>query len=468
MCLKTATLKPFLKGLAFNLKEMVQSRVKINTMQRYYVKTFGCQMNKHDSERMAGLLETLGFTPALTEQEADIILINTCAVRENAVRRLKGYIRSLGKPKRRGALIGVAGCVAQIEREKLLSEIPFIDFVFGPDEIDLLPELIADAQKGNRRAAAEFKPEFFASSLPAKRETGHHAWLAITKGCDNYCSYCVVPYARGTLVSRPFEEVLGEAERLKAEGISDITLLGQNVNAYGRDIYGQPRFVELLEATAGLGFRRVSFATSHPADFQPELVNLISKFKNISRQLHLPVQSGSDRILARMKRRYTRGDYLKIVKLIREIPDISLTTDIIVGFPGETEADFEQTLDLIEKAEFDHVFTFIFSPRPFAEASSYPDQVPDEVKKERFNRLVQIVKEVSLRRNRRLIGSNVEAVVEGASRTRGYIQARTEGGKVILFRGRDIVPGQTVRLVVKDAGPYHLVGDILSGQQTAV
>jgi len=425
-------------------------------------------MNKHDSERMAGFLESLGFIPALSEQEADIILINTCAVRENAVRRLKGYIRSLGKPKRRGALIGVAGCVAQIVKEKLLNEIPFVDFVFGPDEIDLLPELIADAQKGKRRAAAEFKPGFFASNLPLKRESGHRAWLAITKGCDNFCSYCVVPYARGTLISRPFEKVLSESELFRAEGVCDITLLGQNVNAYGRDLYGQPRFVELLEAVASLGFRRVSFATSHPADFQPELVGLISKFKNITRQLHLPVQSGSDRILSRMKRRYTRDHYLEIVRLVRKIPDISLTTDVIVGFPGETEADFEQTLDLIEKAEFDHVFTFIFSPRPFAEASGYPDQVPDEVKKERFNRLVQIVKEVSLRRNRSLIGKNVEAVVEGVSKTRGYLQARTEGGKVILFRGKNLIPGETVRLVVKDAGPYHLVGDILPGQQTAV
>jgi tRNA-2-methylthio-N6-dimethylallyladenosine synthase len=278
----------------------------------------------------------------------------------------------------------------------------------------------------------------------------------------------VVPYARGGLVSRFWEDVYAEAVQLKKEGVEDVTLLGQNVNAYGKDLYGEPRFVELLEAIAELGFRRVSFATSHPADFQPELVELISKYTNISRQLHLPVQSGSNRVLERMRRRYTREHYLEIVKLVRQIPDLSLTTDVIVGFPGETEADFEQTLELIYEAEFDHVFTFIFSPRPFTEASRYPDQIPEEIKKERFNKLTEVVKEVSLKRNLRLVGADVVAVVEGKSKTRGYLQARTESGKVILFKDQSHRPGQTVRLVVKDAGPYHLVGEIVGAEKTAI
>lgn len=417
-------------------------------------------MNKHDSERIAGLLEVSGFLPAFSEEEADIIVINTCAVRENAVRRLKGYVRSLGRPKKRGAIVGVGGCVAQIEKEKLLKEIPFVDFVFGPDELDEIPDLIEAALRGERKLAAKLKKDFFASTLPQKREVSYHSWLAITKGCDNFCSYCVVPYARGSMVSRPYEDILREAASLIEDGVLDVTLLGQNVNAYGKDIYGKHFFVELLKDISKLGFRKVSFATSHPADFQDELVEVLAENENISRQLHLPVQSGSNRVLARMKRRYTRERYLEIAEKIRQIPGISLTTDVIVGFPGETEQDFEETVELIKEVSFDHVYTFIFSPRPLAEASNYPDQVPEEVRKERFQRLVEVVRETCLKQNRKLIGKEIEAVVEGKSRTRNLTQARTKAGKVILFENGSKKPGEKVRLVVTDAGPYHLVGRI--------
>lgn len=418
-------------------------------------------MNKHDSERIAGLLEVSGFLPALTEEEADVIVINTCAVRENAVKRLKGYIRSLGRPKKRGAIVGVGGCVAQIEKERLLAEIPFVDFVFGPDEIDRIPELIEAARTGERKLAVRFKEKFFASCLPQKRETKHHSWIAITKGCDNFCSYCVVPYARGRMVSRRYEDILKEANSLIEEGVLDVTLLGQNVNAYGKDVYGKPVFAELLREISDMGFRKVSFATSHPADFQDEIVDLMAGKKNISKQLHLPVQSGSNRVLKRMKRRYTRERYLEIAERVRQVPGISLTTDVIVGFPGETEEDFEETIDLIREVSFDHVYTFIFSPRPLAEASNYPDQVPEEVKKERFQRLVEVVKNTCLKQNEALIGKEVEAVVEGRSKTRNLIQARTSSGKVILFKDGSKNPGEVVRLVVTDAGPHHLVGRIL-------
>lgn len=417
-------------------------------------------MNKHDSERIAGLLEVSGLLPSEDEFGADLIVINTCAVRENAVKRLKGYIRSLGKPKKKGAIIGVGGCVAQIEGERILSDIPFVDFVFGPDEIDEIPFLVEKALKGKKATAVDFDSEFFASSLPARRESQYHAWLSITKGCDNFCTYCVVPYARGPMVSRRKEDILSEARKLLEEGVRDVTLLGQNVNAYGKDIYGRSEFVSLLSEISKLGFRKVSFATSHPADFQKELVELIAERKNISRQLHLPVQSGSNKVLERMKRRYTREEYLQIVGEVRRIPDISLTTDIIVGFPGETEEDFEKTIELIKEASFDHVYTFIFSPRPFAEASTYEDQVPEEVKKERFERLTRIVKETSLKQNLKYVGREVEAVVEGKSKTRGLTQARTDSGKVILFKGEAKKPGEKVKLLVKDAGPYHLLGEL--------
>lgn len=419
-------------------------------------------MNKHDSERMAGILKSLGFLETENPEDADVIIINTCAVRENAVKRLKGYVRSLGKPKKKGALIGIAGCVAEVEKDKLLKELPFVDFIFGPDRIDELPELIALATKGKKDLRFGFKEGFFASNLPAEREEKHHAWVAITKGCDNYCTYCIVPYARGRLVSRKLESVLNELENLKKEGVLDVTLLGQNVNAYGKDIYEEPRFVELLKKTAEMDFRRVSFATSHPADFQDELVFLIKEYENISRQLHLPVQSGSNKILKRMRRGYTRERYLEIAEKVRSIQDLSLTTDIIVGFPGETDEDFEDTINLIKEVQFDHVFTFIFSPRPGTEASRYNDQVPEEVKKERFEKLVEVVKEVALKQNLKLVGKIVDAVVEGKSKTGGFIQARTESGKVILFKDRSSSVGKRLKLRVREAGPYHLVGELVS------
>lgn len=419
-------------------------------------------MNKHDSQRMAGLLQSLGLLEVSNPEEADIILINTCAVRENAVKRLKGYVQSLGVPKRKGAVIGIAGCVAEVEKEKLLQELPFVDFVFGPDMIDELPQLIAEAKKGERKVKSGFKNDFFASHLPHPLERNFHAWVAITKGCDNYCSYCIVPYARGRLVSRSMEDVLNELRELKDIGVCDITLLGQNVNAYGKDLYGKPRFAELLEQAAKLGFRRIAFATSHPADFEDRLPELMIEHENISRQLHLPVQSGSNRVLEKMRRGYTREHYLEVAEKVRRVPGLSLTTDVIVGFPGETEEDFEETLQLIKEAQFDHVFTFIFSPRPGTAAAGFPDQIPDEIKKERFERLTETVREVALKQNLKLIGSVVEAVVEGEAKTGSYLQARTDSGKVILFKDRDVSSGKRLYLLVREAGPYHLVGEVVS------
>lgn len=418
-------------------------------------------MNKHDSERISGLLEVAGFLPASSANDADIIIVNTCAVRENAVKRLKGYVRSLGKPKKRGAVIGIAGCVAQIEKERLLKEIPFVDFVFGPDEIDDLLTFVSEAINGRRTVATEFDTRFFASELPSKRETPHHAWLLITKGCDNFCTYCVVPYARGKMVSRKREDIIEEAKKLFDSGVLDVTLIGQNVNAYGKDIYGKTHFINILEKIADIGFRKVSFATSHPADFKDELIDLMASRENISKQLHLPVQSGSNRVLKRMNRGYTRERYLEIVEKVRKIPNLSLTTDIIVGFPGETENDFNETIELIEIASFDQVFTFMFSPRPFTEASKYKDQIPEEIKKERFKILTEKVKEVNLKQNLKLVGNAIDAIIEGKSKTRGFIQARTEAGKIVLFKNGYHRIGEKVRVLIKEAGPHHLVGELI-------
>lgn len=418
-------------------------------------------MNKHDSERIAGVLFSLGYEETENPDEAAVIIINTCAVRENAVKRLKGYVRSLGNAKRNGALIGIAGCVAQVEKGKLIEELK-VDFVVGPDRIGEIPDILdALAYMRSHEERTGFKDDFFASELPVLRETQHHAWISITKGCDNFCTYCIVPYARGTMVSRPLEQIITEAKKTRDDGANQITLLGQNVNAYGKDIYGKTEFVKLLEKVSEIDFEVISFATSHPADFQDELVDLIKERKNISRQIHLPVQSGSNRILEKMKRRYSRERYIEIAEKIRTIPDVSLTTDIIVGFPGETEADFEETLSLVEELKFDHVFTFIFSPRPGTEAAQYSDQVPHEVKKERFERLVQAVSRAALERNKESIGKVLAGIVEGESKSGGFTQARTLNGKIVLFKDGERKPGEKVMLRIKSAGPYHLDGEII-------
>lgn len=416
-------------------------------------------MNKHDSERIAGYLTALGHTLVSSPDEAEAVIINTCAVRENAVKRLKGYIRSLG----RGRIIAVGGCVAQVEKEQLIRENDMVDVVFGPDNIEFLPELLEQAYHGKKGVRTEFREEFFASSLPSLREKPHSAWIAITKGCDNFCTYCIVPFARGRMSSRPFEDILAEARRLREEGVKEVTLLGQNVNSYGVDLTGEKMFGQLLEQVAELGFERVSFATSHPRDFDFDMVDVIARHQNISRQIHIPIQSGSNRILELMNRGYTRERYIELADYIRRVvPGAAITTDIMVGFPGETEEDFEDTLDIVRRVAFEHVFTFIFSPRPGTAAAKMADQVPEEVKKERFNRLVDLVKQTALEKNRTLVGQVVDAIVEGPAPKGDLMAGRTETGRVVLFKNGGHKPGERVRVRVRDAGPYHLTGTLVN------
>lgn len=426
---------------------------------KVFVRTFGCQMNKHDSERIIGYLESLGNSTVDSPHGADLIIVNTCAVRERAVERLKGYINSFGDEKRRGALIAVAGCVAQVEKEELYNKLPFVDIVFGPDDIDLLPQLIAEAMEDKKASSTEFKKGAFASVLPASREKPFHAWMAVTKGCNNFCSYCIVPYARGNLESRTFEDIIKEAKKIKDERVVEVTLLGQNVNSYGKDLYGKPKFAELLAEISAMGFKRVSFATSHPRDLNEEIMDVIAENKNISRQVHLPIQSGSTKILRMMHRGYTQQDYLtKVKKLKDKIEDISITTDIMVGFPGETENDFNETLKVIKEVQFDQAYTFIYSPRPKTKAQKMDGKVSEEVKKRRFEVLVEELKKVTLEKNKREIGSIVEAIVEGKSKKGNKISGRTEKGKVILFEENNTFPGDIVKVKVKQAGPHHLCG----------
>jgi len=406
-------------------------------VRTYFVRTFGCQMNKHDSERIAGMLEAqLGLTPAETPEQADIVVFNTCAVREGAEGRLRGHVSSLTAAKRENpdVLIAVGGCIGQRDGETLLSYLPHVDVVFGTHNIDRLPELLETAASSRRPQIETLeRGEAFASDLPAHREHPWHAWLPITVGCDNFCTYCIVPHVRGRERSRAREDIVAEAERLVADGVVEITLLGQNVNSYGRDRYGEPRFAEVLRAVAATGIRRLRFVTSHPKDLSDDTIDVMATEPAVCRSLHLPVQSGSTRLLAAMNRRYTKEQYLALVdRLYAAMPDLALSTDVIVGFPGETDADFAETMEVVEYCRYDQAFTFLYSPREGTPAALLTDTVSAEVAQERFDRLVTAIQASAHRKNQVLIGSAQEILIEGGSRRdSSVITGRTRGNKVV-------------------------------------
>jgi len=406
-------------------------------MKTYMIRTFGCQMNKHDSERVAGLLGAMSMTPVEAAEDADVVVFMTCCVRENADERLLGQVSSLKALKPgvgRGPLIAVGGCIGQRDGERLLEQLPHVDVVFGTHNISSLPVLLESAHT-QRLPQVEILDEGieFASDLPTEREHPWHAWVPITMGCDNFCSYCIVPYVRGRERSRPLEQIVSEVEALVADGVLEVTLLGQNVNSYGRDLYGAPRFAEALRGVAGTGVRRIRFATSHPKDLSAETIAAMVELPAVVPYLHLPVQSGSNRILKLMNRVYTKESYLELVEsLYAAIPGLALSTDVIVGFPGETEEDFEDTMDVVRTARFDQAFTFIYSPREGTPAASMGDPVPREITQVRFDRLVELVHSSALAKNRALVGTEQEVLFEGPSkRDARVLTGRTPGNKVV-------------------------------------
>lgn len=438
-------------------------------VKSFYIRTFGCQMNKHDSERMAGLLEASGYMPAVEIDAADVIIFNTCCVRETADDRLYGQVSSLKALKTGGrpeVLIAVGGCVGQRDAEQVLAEVPHVDVVFGTHNIHELPSLLEAAEAGRPAVHVLEEGEAFASDLPRSPEKPWHAWVSITVGCDNHCAYCIVPTVRGRERSREFESIVSEVASLVAEGVAEVTLLGQNVNSYGRDRYGQPRFAELLRAVAATGIPRVRFATSHPKDISDETIAALAEVPALMPFLHLPVQHGSNRILQAMNRNYTRERYFERIEAVRAaLPDISLSTDIIVGFPGETEEDFAQTLDLVERVRFDHAFTFIYSPREGTPAASLPDAVPREVAQERFDRLIALVKDLAFAANRREIGQVRTCLIEGPSkRDTGILSARTPHNRLVhvpLPEGADAdsLAGTLRSIVITGAHPWFVTGE---------
>jgi tRNA-2-methylthio-N6-dimethylallyladenosine synthase len=427
----------------------------------YHVTTFGCQMNEHDSERMKGMLESLGYSEAPARDRADLILFNTCSIREKADSR---FLAHLGEAKRVKAerpqvIVGVGGCWAQSVKEEVFARFPFVDVAFGPGQVHRLAEfLVSDSLT----AQGYFEFEGFTGHLPAKRAREHHAWVQISVGCNCVCSYCIVPSTRGREVSRPAHELIAEVQALAADGVREVTLLGQNVNSYGRDLPGTERatFAELLaQVDAVDGIDRIRYTSPHPKDMREDVIRAHAELPALCEHIHLPVQSGSSTVLKRMRRTYTRERYLDRVAMIREhVPDCALTTDVIVGFPGETEADFEQTLDLVEQVGYDGAFTFVYSPRRGTEAAELPDQVPHELKVERLQRLVEVVQRRAHERAGRFVGRTLDVLVEGPSRTDpSRMRGRSRHNKVVNFSGLG-APGELVDVEILEATSQTLMG----------
>jgi tRNA-2-methylthio-N6-dimethylallyladenosine synthase len=405
----------------------------------YHLTTFGCQMNEHDSERMKGMLESIGYSEVEERDGADVILFNTCSIREKADNRLVGH---LGEAKRLKAedprrVIGIGGCWSQSMKERVFELFPFVDVAFGPGQVHKLAEFLTS---DSLTAQGYFEFEGFTGHLPMRREREFQAWMQISSGCNMRCAFCIVPSTRGREVSRPLEELVEEAERLAADGVVEVTLLGQNVNSYGRRLRPQPRrFSELLEAIdAVAGIRRIRYTSPHPQHMGEDVVRAHAELASVCEHVHLPLQSGSSRVLKRMRRTYDRARFMDRVALIREyVPDCAITTDVIVGFPGETESDFEETLDLVEEVGFDGAFTFIYSPRRGTEAATFTDEfVPHEVAVERMQRLVDGVQRRAHERAQRFVGRELEVLVEGESRTDpSRLRGRTRHNKVVNFEG---------------------------------
>ena len=444
----------------------------ILTGKTYFIRTFGCQMNLHDSERVAGLLDSYGCFAAADPAGADIVIFMTCCVREAADQRLYGQCsscKSLPAPPSGKRVVAVGGCIAQRDGERLVSHVDNVDVIFGTQAIAHVADLIAEAfEDGGRHVDTEEGAAPAATTLPWHREQPFHAWVPIMTGCNNFCTYCIVPYVRGREKSRPFESVVDEVAGLVRCGVREVTLLGQNVNSYGRDAYGSPRFAELLRAVGETGIERIRFTSSHPKDLLPETIDAMAEVPAVMPHLQLAVQSGSSRVLKLMNRRYTREDYLDLVDRIRErIPDIALTTDIIVGFPGETEEDFEQTLSLAERVGYAQAFTFIYSRREGTPAARIEDPTPPEVIQDRFDRLVKVIEQTAHDFNQHDLGTTVPVLVEGSSKKDARVlQGKSPKNQTVhapIPAGMDIeqLVGRIVDVDVDTARTWYLSGTVV-------
>jgi tRNA-2-methylthio-N6-dimethylallyladenosine synthase len=431
-------------------------------MKKYHNTTIGCQMNEHDSERMKGMLDALGYAEVGERDGADLILFNTCSIRESADNRLIG---NLGEAKRLKSedparVVGVGGCWSQSMKERVFDQFPFVDVAFGPGQIGKLGEFL---QSDDLEAQGYFEFEGFPGDLPMRRERPHQAWVQISVGCNCVCAYCIVPSTRGREQSRRPADLVHEVEALAADGVREVTLLGQNVNSYGRDLAKEERidFADLLAFVDRIdGIERVRYTSPHPKDMREKVIAAHTELPSLCEHIHLPLQSGSSRILKAMRRTYDRDRYMSRVAMIREyVPDCAITTDIIVGFPGETEADFQETLEVVEEVGYDSAFTFVFSPRRETLAATLPAQVPHVVKRERMGRLVELVQRKALERARRFVGTEQEVLVEGPSRTDpAKLRGRTRHNKTVNFSGL-AGSGELVRVEITGATSTTLAGE---------
>jgi tRNA-2-methylthio-N6-dimethylallyladenosine synthase len=433
-------------------------------VRRYHVTTFGCQMNAHDSERIKGMLEELGLGEAPSQDGADVIVFNTCTIREKPDQRFAAHLAQARALKARDPdkVIAVGGCYAEAQRERLFELYPYVDVAFGPGSIAHLGDWVGAGGLGVERSSFGLEERGFAGNLPMHRERRFQAWVQISMGCNSKCAYCIVPSVRGREQSRRPGEIIAEVERLTRDGVREITLLGQNVNSYGRDLLPDMRtdFGELLRACDAVeGIERIRFTSPHPKDFRRPVIEAMAECASVCEHAHLPLQSGSTRILKAMRRTYSRERYLRLAEEMRAaIPDLALGTDLIVGFPGETDDDFEQTVTAVEEVGYDSAFTFVFSPRRGTEAAEMPDQVADEIKHERIERLIEVVQRVAEARNRQRIGRVEEVLVEGPSRTDdSLLRGRTRRNTTVNFTG-SAQPGELVPVVIEGATSTTLRG----------
>ncbi len=453
--------------------EKVHSLVEMMDAPKACVVTYGCQQNEADSERIAGILAAMGYEKTEKPEHADIIIVNTCAVRDHAEKKalsITGGYKHL-KHKKPSLIIGVCGCMVSKSdmSDKIKMSYPYIDFVFGTESLWKLPEILYRVMHEEKRM---FFPNLgepvVAEGTPVLRESGYKAWVSIMYGCNNFCTYCIVPYVRGRERSRRPEDILAEIKGLIAEGYREITLLGQNVNSYGKEFGDECDFSELLSRIAELdGDFLVRFMTSHPKDASKKLIDTMASHPKIAKHFHLPVQSGSDRILKEMNRHYDRAAYLSLIRYMREkMPEICISTDIIVGFPGETEADFEDTLSIVREVGYDMMYSFIYSKRTGTPAAEMPEQIPEAVTGERFARLIEAQNAISLTKNKPYEGKTVRVLVDGRSKNNpDMFSGRTEGNKIVLFEGDDSMTGTFVFVHIKEAQTFALKGEVLSDEK---
>ena len=433
--------------------------------KKAYIKTYGCQMNEYDSEVMAGLLTKDHYQLTSKPEEADLIILNTCYVREKVKQKVYSKLGEIKKLKEKNPhlILGVCGCVAQRRPEEVLQQAPYVDFILGTFNFYRLPLVVRRVRESGERIVDVEERETIPEKLPKLRKNRFSAYVPIMRGCDNFCTYCNVPYVRGRERSRLPEDILREVEELSCQGYKEVTLLGQNVNSYGKGLENRLDFADLLTRINCIeGIERIRFTTSHPKDITDKLIQRMRDLDKVCEHLHLPVQAGSNKVLKRMRRGYTKERYLELVDKIRKaIPQISLTTDIIVGFPGESEQDFQETLDLVRKVEFDGAFTFCYSRIKGTEAAEFEDQLPEEVKKERLRRLIQLQRQILEKRNKSLVGQKFEVLVEGLSKkSSDELQGRTRTNKVVVFKGSPDLVGKLVQVKIVDSSQWALRGEI--------